>query len=144
MGKKLTAQDAITALCDHVQSKADDARRSYGGRVDYTAILRMLSDRSVVRYPTELRFDAGPLEPGEFAYAHPLGEEPGAGFHLFVHPEFEDRPEILPLLIAYHLVSINYGEIATHEEAELFGATLLGLDAECYYEALCAAADSVP
>lgn len=144
MDRKLTEQDARTALRDHVCDKADDARRRYGGRVDYAAILRMLEDRNVVRYPTEVRFDSTSLEPGEFAHALPLGENPLAGFHLVVHPKFETRPEILPGLIAYHLVRINYGEIATHEEAELFGATLLGLDPEEYYLALCSAADSIP
>ena len=39
---------------------------------------------------------------------------------------------------------INYGDIATHEEAELFGATLLGLDQEHYYATLCKLADSLP
>jgi hypothetical protein len=39
---------------------------------------------------------------------------------------------------------VNYGEIVSHEEAELFGATLLGMDVEEYYRALCDLADGVP
>ncbi len=33
---------------------------------------------------------------------------------------------------AYHLVTVNYGDVATHEEAEVFGATLLDLDQDDY------------
>ena len=144
METKLTAEDAKGALRDHVEEKALAARRRYGGTVDETVLRRMLEDRSVVRYPTRLQFDAGPLEPGEFAYAHPLGGKANDGFQLFVHPMLENEPEMLPLAVAYHLVRINYGEIVTHEEAELYGATLLGMDQEAYYQALCALADRIP
>ncbi len=47
------------------------------------------------------------------------------------------------MLIAYHLVVPNYGDIAGADEAELFGATLLGLEVHDYYQALCAASDEV-
>jgi hypothetical protein len=60
-----------------------------------------------------------------------------------VHPHYEHHTDVLPLLITYHLVSVNYGDIATHEEAELYGATLLGLPVEEYYRRLCELADAV-
>jgi len=141
---RLTAEDARVALRDHVEEKALAARRRYGGTVDEGAVRRMLEDRSVVRYPTQLRFDAEPLESGEFAHAEPLGRRAVDGFLLFVHPMLEKEPRLLPLAVAYHIVRINYGEIVTHQEAELFGATLLGLDREEYYQALCALADGIP
>ncbi len=140
---KVTAEDGLRALRDHVVDTARRARQRYGGRIDYATILRMLGDEQVVRYPVELRFEAEPLEPGEFAYAEPLGTHPAQGFVLYVHPRFRDREELLPLLIAYHLVRVNYGQVATHEEAELFGATLLGLDRDAYYQKLCDAADEI-
>ncbi len=105
----------------------------------------MLDDREVVRYPTGLRFDAEPLQAGEFAFAQPLGEHPADGYCLFVHPCFENRREVWPLLTAYHIPVINYGDsVVTHEEAELFGATLLGMEIDAYYQALCELTDSIP
>ncbi|RMH13718.1 MAG: hypothetical protein D6695_03240 [Planctomycetota bacterium] len=73
-----------------------------------------------------------------------MGEHPKQGFCLFLHPHFETRPDTWAALIAYHIPSINYGEIVTHEEAEFFGATLLGMDVETYYQTVCALADSMP
>ncbi|MBZ0172895.1 MAG: hypothetical protein K8E66_10975, partial [Phycisphaerales bacterium] len=84
-----------------------------------------------------------PLEPGEFAWPQPLGDKPSDGYCLFIHPHFERRPQAWPLLISYHVPSVNYGEIVTAEEAELFAATLLGMDVETYYNALCTLADEI-
>lgn len=113
---KSTPEYGQEALRDHIVDKASAARRKYGGATDYPTMLRILDDTDVVRYPTGIRFDAGPLERGEFALLQPLGDEPASGFCLFVHPAFQERPDALPLLIAHHIVRINYGEIATHVE----------------------------
>lgn len=144
MGHQLTEHDGRAALGDHLEAKASEARLRLGLLIDAEAIMRMLDDRTMVRYPVGVRFDAEPLEPGEFAWPMPLGERPSAGFCLFIHPEFEHQPDAWPLLIAYHIPSINYGEIVSHDEAELFGATLLGIDREAYYAALCELVDSIP
>jgi len=135
--------EAVEALHDHVRAKAHDARLRRGMLIDYPAILKILDDKSVVRYPVGVRFDAEPLRKGEFACLVPLGEHPGAGFCLYIHPHFQQQPDLLPLLIAYYIPSVNYGDVAGHVEAELFGSTLLGLEREHYYETLCAAADSI-
>ncbi len=140
---KPTVEDGRRALCEHAAGRARLARARYGPEIDMPAMLRLLGDAEVVRHPVEICFEAAPLEPGEFAYASPCGERPHEGFRLFVHPHFEDRPEALPLLIAYHLVRINYGVVATHEHAEIFGATLLGMTRDEYYETLCALADEI-
>ncbi len=143
MNKKFEAEDGRRALRDHVIEKALSAREKYGGEIDYAAILQILDDREIVRYPVSLDFDSTPLEPGEFAYMRALGSRPADGFCLHVHPRFRDRDEALPLLIAYHLVCANYGEVATHEEAELFGASLLGRSVDDYYQAVCGLADEL-
>jgi hypothetical protein len=96
-----------------------------------------------VRFPTEIRFDATPLEVGEFAVSQQRGAHPRDGYVLFVHPYFEQRVRDLPYLVAYHLVTVNYGEIATRAEAECFGAALLGLDQDDYYEHICRLADEL-
>ena len=144
MARQLTEQDARVALKDHLAEKAMNARLSHGLYIDAETILKMLDDRTFVRYPVTIRFDDGQLEPGEFAAPIALGDHPSAGFCLFIHPYFEQQLETWPLLIAYHIPSINYGEIVSHDDAEHFGATLIGLDTDAYYEALCELVDSIP
>ena len=143
MARQLTEQDGRLALQDHIREKASAARTRHGPAIEGAGIMRVLDDRETVRYPVGIRFDATALQPGEFAHAQPLGEHPREGFCLFIHPVFEQRPDVWPLLIAYHIAPINYGDIAGPAECELFGATLLGLDVEGYYEALCALTDSL-
>lgn len=131
------------ALHDHIVDRASDARLRFGPSIDADAIMRILDDRKIVRYPVGVRFDSEQLEPGEFAWPMPLGERAQQGFCLFIHTHFEHRPETWAMLISYYIPTINYGELATHEEAELFGATLLGMDTEAYYQALCALSDEL-
>lgn len=144
MSRQLTEHDGRSALRDHLLEKAAAARARYGPMVGAAAIMRLLDDRDFVRYPVGVRFDAGGLEAGEFACAVPLGDHPSRGFCLFVHPMFEAQPHLLPLLIAYHIAPINYGDIAAADDCEQFGAALLGMDVEAYYQSLCGAADSLP
>ncbi len=142
MPNRPSEDDGRIALREHVAEKAMEARVKHGLCVDTEEILKLLNDRTIVRYPVGIRFDEEPLEPGEFAWPMPLGDSPSNGFCLFVHPCFEDRPHAWPLIIAYHIPSINYGEIVSHDEAELYGATLLGLESEDYYQSLCELADA--
>ena len=133
------------SLCDHAAEKAYEARQAYGGEIDYSAMQRLLEDRRFVRYPVRLCFDARPLQAGEFAFMQVIEEgQPDKGFILFVHTHFETHHNVLPMLIAYHMVCVNYGEIASHEAAEIFGATLLGMDAQTYYQMICQLADEMP
>ena len=74
----------------------------------------------------------------------PRGEQPSDGFVRVVHPHFEGRSEDLPLLLAYHVVAINYLDVATRAEAELFGATLLGMRVDEYHGRVCELADELP
>ncbi|MBM4100718.1 MAG: hypothetical protein FJ256_00445 [Phycisphaerae bacterium] len=143
MNQRPTAEEAQQSLRDHIVAKAMDARLRRGGPMDRGGMMRLLEDRSVVRYPLGVRFDAEPLQPGEFACVESLGEHPSDGFCLFIHPMFENVDDLIPLLIAYYIPSVNYGEVASHVEAELFGATLLGIDVEEYYAILCSVADTV-
>ena len=144
LAASLTEEDGYQALRDHVVTKALLARERHGPEIDEGALLRVLLDPEIVRFPTVVRFDSGALHPGEFAWPEPRGENPRDGFVLVVHRRFENRPADLPLLLAYHVVAINYLDIATHVEAELFGATLLGMEVDEYYERVCALADELP
>lgn len=140
----LTEKDGYEALKGHVVERALAARARYGTALDEEGLRRMLRDPEVVRFPTELVFSDDGLLAGEFAWPRPRGERPSDGFDLLVHPYFAGRWEILPLLVAYQIPAINYLDVATHEEAELFGATLLGMELDAYYERVCRLADSLP
>lgn len=144
MAHRLTEHDGRVALRDHILERTAAARARYGPLIDDAAIMRILDDREIVRYPLGVRFDAAPLQPGEFAFAMPVGEHPREGFCLFIHPSFEQRRDLWPRLIAYHIPPVNYGDIADAEDCELFGASLLGLTTDSYYEALCDLADTLP
>ena len=139
----ITAEFGQSSLREHIVMKATQARLLRGGLLDRAVMMQVLNDRTVVRYPIGVRFDAQPLCDGEFACLEALGVHPSDGFCLFIHPAFTDADELLPLLIAYYIPSVNYGEIASHSEAELFGATLLGFTVDEYYALLCRAADSL-
>lgn len=143
MNPRPTAEEAQQSLRDHVVAKATDARLRRAGCIDRDEMMRLLEDRAVVRYPLGVRFDAEPLLSGEFACLESLGDHPSDGFCLYIHPMFQGVDDLIPLLIAYYIPSVNYGEVASHVEAELFGATLLGIDVEEYYKILCSVADTV-
>jgi hypothetical protein len=138
-----TAEGAQQSLRDHVMDKAVHARKVHADLNSAGALAALLLDRAVVRYPLGIRFDSQPLQSGEFACLEALGGHPSDGFCLFIHPMFENVVELHPLIVAYYIPSVNYGEVASHVEAELFGAALCGLDVEEYYKILCSVADTV-
>ena len=137
-----TVAEGQRSLKDHVLEKALEARAEFGPNIDWDAFLLMLKDTRFVRYPVNINFGLAGLKDGEFAWLQPRGEAPADGYQLNVHPTFTYRQDLLPLLCAYHLVVVNYGEIVSHEEAELFGAAMFGMEIEDYYQTLCRAADA--
>lgn len=141
---KLTENDGYEALREHVLERALAARAAHGPDFDRAAIEGLLADPKVMRFPTRLSFAADGLLDGEFAWARSLGPQPQDGYEIVVHPQFENRSEALPALVAYHIVSVNYLDVATSAEAELYGAALLGLEIDDYYKTVCAFADELP
>ena len=137
-------EEGQRSLRDHVVDTAAAARAKHGPFSAPAALQRLLGDSKFVRFPTTIDFDGDTLQTGEFAWAEQLGEHPREGYVIHVHPSLAERPDVLPLVVGYHLVTVNYGDVATHEEAELFGATLVGLEQEAYYLQLCALADGLP
>jgi len=135
--------DAHEALREHLLRTARLGRQRHSPLRTLAEMQSLLADRDVVRYPVEVVFDAEPLEDGEFAFADMAGTRPDAGYRMCIHPQFEGHATALPLLIAYHLPTINFGPIVNADESEAFGAELLGLDQDAYYTRLCALADSI-
>jgi hypothetical protein len=143
MAIQLTAEDARQSLNGHVAAKGREIHEIYGPRIGWKELLRILEDRACVRYPCEIVFDAGPLEPGEFAHPVARGERPENGFTMHVHPFFMTQLEHVSGLVLYQLVLVNYGEFASADDAETFGAAALGISRNEYYQILCGLADQV-
>ena len=63
MSTQLTADDARQSLNAHVASKGAEIREKYGPHIGWNELLQVLEDRSLVRYPCEIIFDAAPFKP---------------------------------------------------------------------------------
>lgn len=143
MATQLTAADARQSLTAHVEAKGVEVFLKYGPRIGWGELQRLLADRAFVRYPCRIEFDAAPLLPREFAHPVPQGATPEEGFTMCVHPQFMREPDRAAWLVLYQLVAVNYGEFASADDAETFGAAALGLTRDEYYAALCAMADEI-
>lgn len=141
MEQKLTLDDARQSLTAHVAEKGLQVRNKYGPHIGWNELRQILDDRTVVRYPCEIVFDSAPLLEGEVAHPVPNSENPEDGFKIHVRPIFMTQLEQVPLLVLYQCVLVNYGEFASAEDAETFGAHALGMNKEDYYAALCELAD---
>jgi hypothetical protein len=143
MAVTLTPDDVRQPLNAHVAAKAAEIHVKYGPEPGWGQLQRLLQDRAYVRYPCAIEFDAGPLQPGEFAHPVAKGARPEDGFTIFVHPHFMTQLADVPSLVLYQLVLVNYGEFASADDAETFGATALGLTKDEYYARLCGLADQI-
>ena len=143
MATQLTADDGRQSLNSHVASKGEEIRAKYGPHVGWAELQRILQDRACVRYPCDIVFDAATLRQGEFAHPAPRGERPEDGFDLFVHPYFMMHLDRIAHLVLYQLVLVNYGEFASSDDAETFGASALGLSKDEYYQSLCELSDEI-
>lgn len=143
MSTQLTADHAKQSLTAHVQARGAEIFAKYGPQIGWAELQALLRDRTCVRYPCTIEFDATRLNPGEFAYPEANGETPEEGFTLYVHPIYLTQLALVPYLVLYQLVVVNYGEFAANEDAEAFAAAALGLDVETYYGTLCELADQL-
>jgi hypothetical protein len=138
---RLTAQDARQSLMDHAAARGREICTRYGPRIEWPQLLELLQDRRCVRYPCEIVFGASGLQPGELARPVAKGERPEDGFRLVLHPRFATRLDRAIGFVLYQLVAVNYGGVASAKEAEVFGASALGLSVEAFYASLCQTAD---
>jgi hypothetical protein len=143
MATQLTAEDAKQSLNTHVAAKGAEIFEKYGPVIGWKQLLQIVEDRAAVRYPCEVVFDAALLQPGELAFPAPKGAYPEDGFRVCVHPCFMMQLEYVPHIVLYQLVLVNYGEFASADDAETFGAAALGLTKEEYYQRLCRLADQL-
>ncbi len=135
--------DARQSLNAHVIAKGTEIREKYGPVIGWDELLRLMEDRACVRYPCDIVFDAGPLQSGECAHPVAMGDRPEDGFAMYVHPFFLAQLVQVPALVIYQLVSVNYGVFASADDAEAFGASVLGLTKDDYFRMLCELADQL-
>ena len=138
-----SVQDARQSLNAAAAATGAGIYEKYGPRIGWAQLVQILQDRTCVRYPCEIVFDAGPLEAGEFAHPIARGGRPEDGFSMHVHPFFSTQLEQVPPLVLYQLVLVNYGAFAAAGDAEAFGAAALGLPMDEYYLQVCQLADSL-
>jgi len=143
MSKQLTVDDFQQSLNGHVAAKGDEVQDKYGPQIGWSELLKVLEDRSVVRYPCKIVFDTTPLQQGEFAHPVSNGERPEDGFTIYVHPFYSIQLSRVPYLVLYQLVLVNYGEFASPDDAETFGSHALGMAKDDYYQALCDLIDQI-
>ncbi len=131
-------EHARQVLRDHITMIAKRSVEKHGHATTMEVMEQVLADRDVIRRETTWRFDNSPLEAGEFAMAVPQED----AYVIAVHESFKENEDALPFIIAYHLATVNYGEhVVELGEAELFGASLLGMEVDEYYERVCGIAD---
>lgn len=137
MPTQLTAEDFKQSLNAHVAEKGSEIYAKFGPRIGWNELMFILEDRAFCRYPCQIRFDADPLLPGELAHPVANSDRPEEGFTMFVNPFCcaDLNRAVLPVL--YQLVAVNYGEFASSDDAETFGACALGITKDDYYRALC-------
>jgi len=138
-----TARNARQSLNEAAAAVGGEIYHKYGPRIGWTQLLQVLEDRTCVRYPCEVVFDAAPFETGEFAHPVAKGQRPEDGFTMYVHPFFMMQLEQVPPLVLYQLVLVNYGAFAASGDAEAFGAAALGISRDEYYNILCGLADEL-
>ena len=143
MPRQLTADDARQSLNSHVSAKGEEVFQKYGPQIGWKALQQILKDDDCVRYPCEVVFESSELQPGELAHPVPKGDRPEDGFNIYVHPIFMTQLAHVPAIILYQLVLVNYGEFASSNDAEAFGAAALGLEKDDYYDLLCSLADQL-
>ena len=62
---------------------------------------------------------------------------------MYVQPALASQWDRVAAVVLYQLVVVNYGDFASLDEAETFGAAALGLTRDEYYARLCEIADEV-
>jgi hypothetical protein len=137
MARRLPFEDGGQSLKAHLAARGDEIRAKYGPQLGWSELLRLLEDRTFVRYPCEIQFDGGPLLPGELGHALAKGACPEEGFVIHVHPRYATKLALVPYLVLYQLALVNHGEVISPDDAETFGCHALGLSKDQYYHTLC-------
>ena len=126
------------SLREHLVAQAVVAHRKHGP-LTADKLDALLHDPDCLRHPVRLVFEFGEMAMHQFAQPDiDWRNTEQDGRVLYVRPPLRKQPELLPLAVAYMIPLINYGDIITDPHCLLYGATLLGMMEEEYYQNLCA------
>ncbi len=153
-----TPEDQRETMNLHLRQKAQEIIEKFGANITFDVLQEILQDRKFVRYPVNIIYDSARIEAGlfiatEMTLANPNRQpdeddeyikQADRHYDFIVHEHFEGQPEKLTPLILYHLPTVNYGDIATYEDAEVFGAALLQIEQDDYYQLVCDLVDGIP
>ena len=129
------------SLREHLLAQAAVAHRKHAP-LTFETLDALLLDPECLRHPTRLVFEFGEMARHQFAQPDRDWRAPDEhGRVLYLRPKLRERPDLVPLAVAYMIPVINYGEIISDEHCLLYGATLLGLTEDRFYQEICALAD---
>ena len=143
MNQKLTVEDGKKALVDHVSAKALDIVEKYGVLNSLEQLNALLKDSSFIRFPVEVQFIDAVVDGETFGFVDKKEENPSGGYIINLHQNVKDDEILMIAMTMYLLVTVNYGDFAGFEEAEVFGSISMGMDKEEYYQMLCNAVDNI-
>jgi hypothetical protein len=131
------------SLREHLAAQAVVAHHRYAP-LTADKLEAFLHDPACLRHPVRLVFEFGEMAMHQFAQPDiDWRNQEQDGRVLYLRPLLRNRPDLLPLAVAYLAPLINYGDVAADEHCLLYGATLLGLTEDEYYRRLCALAETV-
>ncbi len=131
------------SLREHILAQAVVAHQKHGP-LTAAKLDALLHDPECLRHPVRVVFEFGEMALHQFAQPDiDWRNTEQDGRVLYVRPLLRDRPDLLPLAVAYMIPLINYGDIVTDEHCLRYGAALLAMTEREYYEAICAVADFV-
>lgn len=129
------------SLREHLVAQAIVAHQKHGP-LTANKLDALLHDPDCLRHPVRLVFEFGEMAMHQFAQPDiDWRNTEQDGRVLYVRPLLQSRPDLLPLAVAYMIPLINYGDIITDQHCVAYGATLLGMMEEEYYQKLCALCD---
>jgi hypothetical protein len=128
-------------LHEHLIAQAVAAHQKHGP-LTFDKLDALLRDPDCLRHPTRLVFEPGEMALHQFAQPDvDWRNREQDGRVLYLRPRLRERPDLVVLAVAYMIPLINYGEIISDEHCLRYGAALLGLMEEEYYQQVCALAD---
>lgn len=131
------------SLRNHLVAQAVVAHQKHNG-LSFENLDSLLTDPECLRYPTRLVFEFGEMAMHQFAQPDLDHRNPAQdGRVLYVRPILRQYPDLVVLAVAYMIPVINYGSVVSDEHCLLYGATLLGMMAEEFYQKICHVADVV-
>jgi hypothetical protein len=131
------------SLREHLLAQAVVAHQKHGP-LTADKLDALLRDPDCLRHPVRLAFEFGEMAMHQFAQPDiDWRNTEQDGRVLYVRPLLKDRPDLLPLAVAYMIPLINYGDVISDEHCLAYGATLLGMMEGEFYAKVCEVAEYV-